>query len=63
MRNLPARHQQYTTPTRYEFNITEGSVHAVPLEPFSVRDNALSLALTALWLIPLICVTIGFLTS
>ena len=63
MNRLPARHQQHTAPTCYEFNITEGSVHAVPLEPFSVRGNALTLVFTASWLIALACVTIGVLTS
>jgi len=65
MARLPARHQHTTTnQARYEFGAAIGFGIKAPLEQYNnwVSDGAVLLT-TASWLIPLLCVTIGFLTT
>lgn len=60
MTSLPARHQLHASSARYENNVGDGAIHIVVQEPFNVRDNALTLLITAFCIGFIYCVTMVF---
>jgi len=60
MTRLPSRHNTTTIKTRYEYNVGEGALHAVPQQPYSHFDDAIVMLTSVILCGFIYCVTIGF---